>query len=227
MAFPQVRSTTSSEQNLDQTNQPHTLAGTINAGDLIVEIIALDSNTSLSWPAGWTNIAGLTGSPSSAMGVHARYKIADGTEDGTTITPVAGGAQKSTGICLVFFDYSGIPEAAGANSGGGSGPNPPSLSPSWGAADTLWVAGFGRDDGRGSAVAYPANYGSGQIFRAEGTAGGTALQLARRSLNAASEDPGAFGSVSNPNRAFTMAIQPVGVPPGGGGGGRSQILVIG
>lgn len=226
MAFPQVRSTTTSDQNLDQTNQPHLLAPTINAGDLIVEIIALDTSVGLTWPAGWTNIPGLTGAGGTAVGVHGRYKVADGSEDGTTITPVAGNAQKSVGICLVFFDYSGVPEAAGISSAGGSGPNPPSLTPSWGSADTLWVAGFGRDDGRGSAVAYPANYGSGQIFRAEGTAGGTALQLARRSLAAASENPAAFGSVSNPNWAFTVAIRPAG---GGGGGAvaRSQVVLVG
>jgi hypothetical protein len=211
VAFPVVRSATSSVQTVDQTNQPHTIASTVVAGDLLIELIALDTNVGLTWPAGWTVLPNVGSLAQAAIGMHARYKTADGTEGGTTITPVSGNNQKSVGISLCISGSNLTPEGTGVDSAGGSGPNPPNMVPSWGAADTLWIAGFGRDDGRGSAVAYPANYTVGQTFRNEGTAGGTALQIARRTLNAASEDPAAFGSVSNPNRAFTIAIQPAAI----------------
>ena len=55
-------------------------------------------------------------------------------------------------------------EAGGAAANFGSAANPDSLSPSWGSADTLWIATCGCDDDDGGLSGYPADYDDNQTL---------------------------------------------------------------
>ncbi|MBA7703577.1 hypothetical protein ES703_112363 [subsurface metagenome] len=104
-------------------------------------------------------------------------------------------------------NYSGIPEVEISSQGTGGSPNPPSLSPSWGALDTLWLACCGYDTNL-TVTAYPTNYTNGRNDYAD-DAQGCGVGTARRELNASSEDPSAF-TISSPEYwiANTVAVQP-------------------
>lgn len=98
----------------------------------------------------------------------------------------------------------------GSASGDSSAANPPSLSPSWGSDDNLWIALAGHAASSDNAFsAAPTNYTG---FVNTGTSsGGSAASIGSgtRNLTASSEDPGTF-SVNN-NRwwaATTVAIRP-------------------
>jgi hypothetical protein len=103
-----------------------------------------------------------------------------------------------------------VPESAPAEATGSTAPNPPSLTPSWGAADTLWLAVTGWSEGTITASAFPTNYtNTGQNGTGVAGSEGVSIGWGFRELNAASEDPGTFtlGSAAN-WVAFTIAIRP-------------------
>lgn len=99
------------------------------------------------------------------------------------------------------------PEIGTAATGASTLPNPPTLTPSWGAADTLWLVVAGAS-GAVTASAYPTNYTDGND---DATSSGTAASIAsaRRALNAATEDPGTFTISASTNWvAQTLAVRP-------------------
>ena len=82
--------------------------------------------------------------------------------------------------------------------------DPPSLTPSWGAFDTLWLAIGGYFSDGSSASAPPTNYIS---LLTSGD-----LASAQRNLHAVSENPGVFtdaGSYGIASLAQTIAIKGV------------------
>jgi hypothetical protein len=143
-------------------------------------------------------------------------KIADGTEGGTTATWIASLA--TTGIWQVMrvtdADASTASEVT-STSGDASAANPPSLTPSWGADDTLWIVVAGHAAGSSTAfTAAPTNYTGFQNNGASSGGAAVSIASATRQLNASSEDPGAF-TVSN-NRfwaAATIGVRPSGATP--------------
>jgi hypothetical protein len=93
-------------------------------------------------------------------------------------------------------------------------PDPPSLTPSWGAADTAWIAVCTFEDSDFVATAAPSSYTGLETTIADTTEDAT-LSTARRENNIATENPGTFTADSEKYQAFTIAIE----PSGGGGGG--------
>lgn len=101
-------------------------------------------------------------------------------------------------------------EAAGDIPGPTTTRDPPALAPSWGADDTLWIA-YGNHDGDSSASAFngdPAGYtilGTDEYVDA---AEGIEHRLGWRTVNAATEDPGAYSlTVGIRGMAATIAIR--------------------
>lgn len=160
-----------------------------SSGDLIIIVFQSGFAGTASAP-GWTV-------PVGALGTWVLYRICDGSEGSSvTITYAAGGGLAARAWRIRGF--TGAPEFGIAAS-----KNPPSLSPSWGAKDTLWIAALGLS---GTYSGFPSGYTQ--------TGSVTNLGWAERELNAASEDPSAFTSSSGAFiESVTIAVQ--GIVSGG------------
>jgi hypothetical protein len=188
----------------DTTGTSHTvyLPSNISSGNLLLVFFSIyvSSVPTITFPGGWTQLYNTTYSTYVRSG--AWYRVADGTE-GATITVTTSTNASSAHTSYLLTQYSGTPEGAAAT-GSSAAPDPPNLTPSWGAKDTLWFAVCGTGAFGGSVTSYPTNYADGKLYLY--TSGGNATAI--RQLNAASENPGAFTLSSS---AFwvagTVAIQ--------------------
>ena len=96
-----------------------------------------------------------------------------------------------------------MPECGTAVTGYGTQPNSPSLTPSWGALDTLWFAVTGVRNNYGVS-SYPTNYIDGRLDSIV-----IRVATCRRELNASSENPDVFFFDNNVYWiANTVAIEP-------------------
>lgn len=101
----------------------------------------------------------------------------------------------------------------------------PSLTPSWGSADTLWMWAGCWDNSSRTISAFPTNYSSNQTTNvgASGASGDVSIAMATREAAASSEDPGAATiSAAEQWNAWTIAIK-----PSGGGGGATAVTLTG
>ena len=224
MAFPQVAaSVTGLTATSNTASQVITLPTGRQVGELLLAAFALDlsnTNRTVTWPAGWTEILDTMGPvPANDGGfLSIGARICDGTEADTLTVTLDAGTERGSFRSWRISGWHGttlpevsIPVAQGVS----TAPDPPSFSPSWGAADTLWIAIAAIDDGRTVVSAFPANYTNGASDQ-DGSAGGATIGTARRELNTATENPGAFTLDSSHGwLAATLAVRPAGAPPSG------------
>ncbi len=205
MAFPQVQTTALSEETNNVTEHTVNLPSGIVSGDLLVVWFGFASiDTGFTFPAGW-NL--LDSTFVTLLDTAVYYRIADGTE-GSTITVTTDDAHKSGVITHRIDGTSGnAPELAVATppSGNDKAPNPPDLTPSWGAKDTLWLAGF--ISSQADWVATPANYTDLVLTDHWNLFGQNAV--AEYENNATSENPAAYTSDFDALWvAHTLAVEP-------------------
>ncbi len=206
--FPVVAATDGGNNNANNTdhtvNMPDT--GGIDAGDLLLVFFISDGSVSITFPEGWTDLDS-SGLPASTGSYKSAYRVADGGE-GATITVTTNNAEKSAHTSFRITGYEGVPEKGTAATGDSDVPNPPNLTPSWDQTNTLWFVVAGHDTGTITFSGYPADYGDTRDDRSN-DADGVGIGTARRELNAASDNPGAFTlSAANQWAANTVAIRP-------------------
>ena len=217
MAFPVVASNTGTFTNPAATSTVIDKPSGLVSGDLWLVLITIDNNNVITWPSGWTSVIAAPSGASDCR-LEARYRIADGSE-GATITVTHTSKKTAWESMRITGHNSSAPAAAVAN-GEGDDRDPPALTPSWGAKDTLWLAVYSFAETQSGAMTYPTNYTNGVTRAATSGSQYVGISHAQRALNAASENPGAFtptdfwGSL-----AATIAIEP---GAGGGGGGSTQ-----
>lgn len=213
MAFPSAGTPVATNFDTSVTSMPVTLPATINSGDLLIALVEVRNSGTWTKPTGWSDISTLSQLGGGSVGrLNGFYKISDGTEAGTTPTWTASTGTTAVWQSIRVTSWHGTtpPEAATA-SGDATNANPPSLTPSWGADDDLWIAVAGNaatGDTTGFTAA-PTNYGSLQSNGA--SSGGSTANIATgtRQLNATSEDPGTFTPSSNRFwTAATIAVRP-------------------
>jgi hypothetical protein len=223
MAFPSIRGTpTYGDTGGNVTTFEVTLPSDVQAGDVIAIAVATDGdqtgNPALTIPSdhsGWRKWYAFghvwydaydtaIGSPvattdGSATG-QVFYKIADGSEGGTTVTVNLSASEAAawTATVLQNVDTSGYgsspygPPLTSANSGGGTGnPDPPSLTSGFGAVDTLWMA-VGDWDGNRALTSYAQYYTLGQAQARVAASTGCGVVSAYRQVQTATEDPGNY-----------------------------------
>ena len=211
LAAPVVTSVTETAFGTDTPNHNVTMPATVNAGNLLIVLFTNDGDATVTTPTGWSLLA------SNNTGSHVRlsvyYKIAVGTEGGTTVNFVTSASEQAAAQVYRITDWHGTtpPEISTAATNTTAAPNPASLDPvGWGVTDTLWLAVAGQDRGdQSGTTTYPASYDYGiSTLSANNTASCRTLS-ARRALAAASEDPGAFTiPASEQWVAFTIAVRP-------------------
>jgi hypothetical protein len=202
---------------------PNLSSLTKNSGDLLIAIvITYDGNSTdaefSSWGGSFTEFE--DEATTSTMGIGCAYKWSTGSESGTfTVTSSDTSTNDS---CFFLLSIAGAhasspPEAGGYATGTSAAADPGSLSPSWGAEDTLWIAvgGSGETSTTGSytgIASAPTNYTDYADSGISADAvGGVEGAVAFRQLNAASEDVGAFSvDTSNArNAALVIAVRGV------------------
>jgi len=202
--FPFVRSAAGSNTTADATTHTVTLATGAEVGDLLVVAVVFDGTPTVTWPAGWTQLQ----SNAATITRQIRYRWADGTEPASlTLTTSAAEEMQARAWAIGDPHPTAAPEVV-VTSATSTAPNSPSLTPSWGAKDTLW-ASYAFVDESVNTTAYPASYTDNQFSANSGGATGVTLAVATRNLNAATEDPGAFTiSASKLWAAWTVAFRP-------------------
>ncbi len=212
MSAPVVAPATETAFGTDTTSHYVNMPSTVNAGDLLIVLFSNDRTGSVTIPGGWTELSSDTSGPHIRVSVY--YRIAAGTEGGTTVNFITSAAEEAAAQVYKITNWHGTtpPEISIAATGSDASPDPSSLNPTtWDVADTLWIAVAGQDRGdQTGTMAYPAGYIDGTSTLSSGGTGSCRIHSAHRVLATASEDPGAFTiPASEQWVAFTIAIRPV------------------
>jgi hypothetical protein len=200
--YPVVAGTNTSATTSASTSHTVSLPGSISSGNLLIAMVSGfygsgGTGVDISWPGGWTEFFEQDADSGTLhLAVAGAYRQADGSE-GASITVTTNlsvlAAHNSYRITGAANPASQPPEVATVPyTSAGNTINPPSLTPTGGAKDYLWLAVAGW---RRTGVNYssgPTNYTDRIEGNSGGTASGTKLDSFRRSLNASSEDPGAI-----------------------------------
>lgn len=184
------------------------LPSSIAASELLLLIVGTRSGSSpvLNTPSGWTQLKLDTHSATGLRQLGIYYKVASGSE-GATQAVTATDLFLASSNAYRITGYSGTPEAGTAATGSSTAPNPPSVTPSWGALNTLWLS-ICTIDTNNSGLAAPTNYAN-TINDYSTLVPGPCTASARRALNAVSDDPSAFGFTNSAQWiAQTVAIRP-------------------
>ncbi len=226
MASPAVVSVTESNATADDTS-PFTVSRAAGVfGQLTIAIIAVDGNPTLTWPAGYTQFASQL--RSTGFGIYAAYHFEDGSE-GTTFDITSSASEKWAAI---VYSLSGAqhpgtqaPEATTVDgSAATTTPNPPSITPTGGSKDYLFIAAICQDGEEADDDTWgntpPTNYTPSPPRQKSTAVAGVAttncsLTTAERALTTAGpEDPGTFSvDQSLTYVGLTIAVHPVTVMP--------------
>lgn len=214
MAFPSAGTPVQTQFASSVTSMPVNMPATVNTGDLLITLVEVRNAGTWTKPLLWLDIATLsqTGGGGGVGKLNGFYTIAVGTEAGTTPTWTASTGTTGIWQTIRVTNWHGVtaPEAA-TTSGDSSSADPPNLTPSWGADDTLWlaIAANTANGTGGSFTAAPTNYTGFQNNSASSGGSITDVASSTRQLNAASENPGTFTTASNRFWASaTLAVRP-------------------
>lgn len=226
MAFPATTAATTTNFATSVTAMSVSLPTSIAAGDLLLAFVEVRNSGTWTLPSGWTQLITQLGGGGSVGQGTVFYKIAAGTE-GSSASWTASVSTTGTWHTRKITGWHGTtPPEATSTSGDSSSANPPSLTPSWGSDDTLWLAMAGHAAGSASAfTAAPSGYSD--FTNSGASSGGSAVSLATcyKQTAATSEDPGTF-TVAN-NRfwnAITIGVRPAAA--GGGGGSGTNLTTM-
>lgn len=140
--FPVIESDTFTPIAAGGTNHYMDMPATVVAGRELVLSVVFDGADAVTTPSGWT----ARGNGNDAGGGGTRQwnysKIAAGTEGGTTVNVVTAGYRIGIGLCIQLSNCATTGTYYATSAGkliGGANTTPNTLTPAWGALDTLWM----------------------------------------------------------------------------------------
>jgi len=204
-AFPTVASNSNSTTTAASVTT--TFPAGVTQGDLLLLIAA--AGTSAGQTTGWTGWTQLNNNGGTANKLESGYRYYQTGDTAPTLTAATTVSWAWLMLRITAASASTAPQIGTfATSGTGSG-DPPSYTPGYGQLDTLWIAA--ESYAGSTAATVPTSY-AGLVNPINGL--GLSVAIATRQLNAASENPGAFGGGSGTWFAVTFAVPPVsgGVP---------------
>lgn len=221
MAFPDVRSVIVTDGSGATATPVVNLPATVSAGDTLFVIIRCAVGGAVGWPDGtWNELFDASDDADDDQSA-AAWKLAAGTEGGTTIT-LSSTSGKFAAVAWSIKDAADPtvtpPELSTVAIGTTGQPNATTCTPTGGAKDYLWLTFFTMGGEQTGITTYPTNYTLGQSGLATTGTGGATTTNARaagaaRQANAASEDAGEWtvaGTVED-SIAYTIAFHPA--PP--------------
>jgi hypothetical protein len=212
MAFPAYQSATDTDFDTSVTSMAVNMPATVDSGDLLIALVSVRNAGTWTKPTGWSDISTVSQAGGGSVGkLNGFYKIADGTEAGTTPTWTASAGTSAAWVVLRITSWHGTtPPEGGTASGDATNANPPSFDPSgWASEDTLWIAVASNSATTGGFTAAPTNYTNLHSNGASSGGAEVSVATATRELAATSDDPGTF--TPNSNRfwaAATIAVRP-------------------
>ena len=220
MAAPTIFATQVSQQASGVTASNVTLPASVAAGDLVIAFVAADSGAgAMTWPSPWVNIKDEAGT---GFVFSCAYLIASG---GETTVAATHTSERSNHIAarIKAAEWHGTtaPEITANANGSSTGPDPPSLTPSWGSDTTLWVAVCAADDSAAPfpITAWPTGYTDNQVGNSTATSA-ACVAICSKGATAASDDPAAFTMTGTETwNAYTLAVRPA-------AGGGAPVTVV-
>lgn len=211
MPFPTREGTVVASQT-DPADTSHVvdLPANIVSGELLWILITVNSAPTITPPTGWwSRGGGDTGFQGRLFG-----RVADGTEGATATFTTSSSVISSHQAGRLSGQVAGMSDWHFAQSGNNDSQthDPPSLTPTPGAADYLWLS-IAWWDGVQTVNSFSTNYedysgAAGGHHTADGSIT-VNCGICFRDLNATSEDPGVITlSAAENGRAMTVAIEP-------------------
>lgn len=190
MTVPTVTATATTNGTTASATPVINLPATVNVDDIILVFIRQDNEETYTWPANWNVLPPLPDiSDGSDDQTSCRYKIADGTEDGTTIQLTRTQSNKFAALSYAIGGATSI-EAGGLAIGASVTVQPATFLPSGGTQDylALWMGAM-EGEQTSPPTGNPTNF-TNPIGANSGTAGAVTTNCrvasARRSLPASS-----------------------------------------
>lgn len=212
MAYPQVVGSQLSSRASGAVDDTVLLPASIASGDLIIVFHYSDGTSTRTWAGSWIEIQDYTYSTGS---VGIAYLIASGSETSVTVTKDISERFTAIAIRISAASWHGTtaPEIGSGNTGSSTTPNCGSLTPSWGAADTLWIAAMGWDASLGTETvdAYPL---ADNNIVSDAVSSASRGAICTDEINTSSESPGTYTI----NQTDEWAAWTLGVRPASGGG---------
>lgn len=196
--------------------QTITMPAAVNEGDLLVLLTALGSNRTYmsGHPAGFTEVGAAAAVGNLRFQVH--YKVADGTEGGTTLPVTFIGSNAYSAIQVIrikagTFDPGNPIERATAATGSDAAPDYPELILAGGTIRALWISAavFERSSPARDLTAYPFADGQERTTPAWASTYVPDLGTSWELIEAASQNPAPSTlSIAGNWLAETLAIKP-------------------
>lgn len=209
---PVVETTAETAVSTAGTNHVINLPSGITAGDLLLLVLAKGSvAATVNAHADWTEIL----DENAATGFYIAYRIATGSEGATTTLVTSANTRSATiAYRISGADPATAPQVGTTATGSSTTPDPPSLTPSGGPKDFLWIAALSRggeeaDDDTWATTA-PTGF-TNLLQKACGTAGTNLAGIvatAQLQETAATKDPATFTIATGAWRAQTIAVHP-------------------
>lgn len=178
-------------------------------GDLLILVAYKQIKTgTISTPSGWTSLGQSSNGSGNTFRMAVFYRVADGSE-GASVSVSYSGDGTSTRIMLLSMlsitGQQGVPEmAALLLEASTATPNPPSLTPSWGLANTRWfVLCTARASSATGLTSGPSGFAAAASFGTNPN-----LYAGHRAERAASQDPGVLTwDTSTASLITTLAVR--------------------
>lgn len=193
----------------DSTSHVIDLPASVNTNDLLVMLVQCTGSSVSVDPTGFTSLAAF-----SDVG-EIFYKYADGTEGGTTVEFTTDTSNEHAVITFAIGGHNGSGSLENATATGAisSSPNFPELTPSWGEAETLWIASIGfQHVGAAPTITGPSGYTLSETTADTGSsavASNHLIYAVGKLSVASSEDPPTCSLSSSVTwRAITLGVRP-------------------
>lgn len=197
MTTPTIPATVQGNDAVNTTSHVLTLPLSLVVGEDVYAELAMDGNTTLTWPAGWDVVSPITNSGGDGTLEVRRHRV-DGSE-GLTITVTSGASEGGAWILWRVANQhpTQAPAAGTPATGSGLNPDPPSVTAPWGAhGDTLAIEVLALGTSVSSITAYSSNYTDNQIQDAASNGNIAGVAVATRNLANNTDDPGTM-TISN------------------------------
>ena len=216
-AFPQVESITTTSFSSAVTTHNVRMPETVNADDLLIMFFSahkVNTAFTITNPSGWDVQYNQVYSPDSLnQGVAAYVVSATGDEDGAVVDVAT--SETTTGAAQVYriTSWEGSTstiESVRATQETDTTADPPSLTPAFGSANYLWIAGAHGQDDDALISSYSTDYTNGtNTASGAGTNAAAEIATARREAAGTSEDPGTITWAEVERHvAFTLNVAP-------------------